>query len=199
MNDALAVVFDLDGVLLNFERAWRECAEQVLRKQVRRISDKYPLLDRYGLSRHDCNRVWAEFHEDWWDRVPLYEHVPQILAELEDMGAEVWAVTNVDVRHRDARTISLGGLIPFARIFCLGENAPPQERRDMLRCIRAKAFVDDRIENLHAVTNEIPLAVHLNRGYLGMESPGDGITVIDDLRDFPEIVRGIQRGGGGAG
>jgi len=111
------VVFDLDGVLLDFESAWHRCAEWTLNREVKRLCNDYPLADRFGLSSKEVRRVWETFHqENWWDRVPLYDEAWEVVEELERMGASLWAVTNVDACHHQSRAISLQGLIPSGRL-----------------------------------------------------------------------------------
>jgi hypothetical protein len=186
------VVFDLDGVLLDFESAWRQCAEWTLRREIALLCDDYPLTDRFGLSNREVCRVWDAFHrENWWDRVPLYDEAWETVEEFERMGASLWAVTNVDACHHRSRAISLQGLIPSSRIVTLGEHASPEDRVGIIRDLGATAFADDRTDHVNAAQPYVPCAVLVNRGYRGLDEPDHGVTVIDDLRDFPEIISGI--------
>jgi FMN phosphatase YigB (HAD superfamily) len=154
------VVFDLDGVLLDFESAWHRCAEWTLNREVKRLCNDYPLADRFGLSSQEVRRVWETFHqENWWDRVPLYDEAWEVVEELERMGASLWAVTNVDACHHQSRAISLQGLIPSGRIVTLGEHASPEDRVGILRDLGASAFADDRMDHVKAAQPYVPCAV----------------------------------------
>ncbi|WP_437559559.1 HAD family hydrolase [Acidithiobacillus sulfuriphilus] len=186
------VVFDLDGVLLDFESAWARCASRELGRPVRKVSDAYDLQDRYALSSREYHRARQALHRgSWWERIPAHESARDVVCAVEASGASVWAVTNIDARWIRARAISLGGLIPFGRIICLGEDASPHDRAEILDDLHAQAFVDDQSPNANAAVGIVAAPVLLHRGYQGLEPPAHGVTVIDDLRDFPETLRGF--------
>lgn len=60
------VVFDLDGVLLDFESAWTRCASMVLDRPIFPVCPVYPLGIRYSLSRDQVSRIWDRFHDEAW-------------------------------------------------------------------------------------------------------------------------------------
>ncbi len=183
------VALDLDGVLLDFESTWRRCAEWTLRRSVVAICDDYPLEDRFCLSRREIDRVWDAFHRDgWWERISLYGDAWDTVEHLEDLGCSLWAVTNVDARHLHARAVSLEGIIPSGRIITLGPEATPAQRANVLRDLGASAFLDDRSDHVNAALPYVPISVLMHRGYRGMPEPEPGVTVIDDLRDFPVVL-----------
>lgn len=185
-------VFDLDGVLLDFESAWVQCASWELGRPIQKVSDAYDLQERYALSSREHRRAWSAFHRDaWWERVPTHDSAWDAVRVLEDRGASIWAVTNVEARWSEARAISLGGLIPLGRIICLGEDASPGDRSEMLTELGAQAFVDDQASNVNAAVGAVAVPVLLHRNYREMEPPAHGVTVIDHLGDFPETLRGL--------
>jgi len=186
------VAVDLDGVLLDFEKAFRQCAEWTLRRSIPEPCDDYALSDRFGLSVRETAKVWDAFHRgNWWERVPLYGDAWDVIEELEGLGCSLWAITNVDSQHLNARAVSLQGMIPSGRIITLGHEAAPAQRANVLRDLRATAFLDDRSDNTNAAVLHVPTTVLLDRGYRGMPEPVHGVTVIDDLRDFPEVIFGM--------
>ncbi|MGC9216776.1 hypothetical protein, partial [Acidithiobacillus sp.] len=186
------VVFDLDGVLLDFESAWAQCAAWELGRPVRKVSEAYDLQERFALSAREWHRVWTAFHRDaWWERVPTHDSAWDTVCALEDRGASIWAVTNVEARWSEARAISLGGLIPSGRIVCMGEDASPHDRAEMLNDLGAQAFVDDQSPNVNAAVGAVAVPVLLHRNYREMDPPAHGVTVIDDLGDFPETLHGL--------
>jgi len=184
------VALDLDGVLLDFEAAWKTCAAWTLRRPVERITDDYALEDRFGLSRREVAKVWDAFHQgNWWERVHPYPEAWDLIDHLSGLGASVWAVTNVDARHLHARALSLEGMIPESRIITLGAKAMPEDRVAILRDLRAKAFLDDRLDNVHAALPYVPICSWIHRDYRGFGEPENGVLVIDDLRDFGTVLQ----------
>lgn len=187
MSTESIVVLDLDGVLLDFESAWRDCAEEALDRPTLQISDQYDLGERFGLSPREVAKVWTRFDRgNWWERVPPTEHAWELLDDLERMGLSIWAVTNVDLEHRAARSNSLDQMIPKNRIICLGEMATPKDRAKVLRGIKPMAFIDDLVENANAAIDHATVTVLLDRGFKRAEEPAFGVTVIGHLLDFPE-------------
>jgi FMN phosphatase YigB (HAD superfamily) len=183
------VALDLDGVLLDFDSAWHECAEWTLCREVPQITDAYALRDRYGLRPREIDQVWKTFHRDgWWERVPMYEHAWDLIESLEAAGCSLWAVTNVDARHLDARAISLQGTIPYGRIVALGHHAGPEDRIRVLRDLKASAFLDDRSDHANAAAPHVATTALIDRGYSDLPAVEHGVVVIDDIRDFAEII-----------
>ena len=186
------VVFDLDGVLLDFATSWAQCASWELGRPIQKVSDAYDLQERFALSAREYHRVRSAFHRyAWWERVPTHDSAWDTVCNLEAVGASVWAVTNVDAQWVHARAISLGGLIPDDRILCLGENATANDRVEALKSLRAPAFVDDQVANVNAAIGIIAAPVLLHQGYQGQEEPAHGVTVIDDLLDFPVVIESL--------
>lgn len=186
------VVFDLDGVLLDFAASWAQCASWKLGRPIQKVSDAYDLQERYALSARECHRVWSAFHRDtWWERVPSHDSAWDTVCNVEAAGGSIWAVTNVDAHWVHARAISLGGLIPSGRIICLGEDASAHHRAEILEALHAQAFVDDQVANVNAAVGIIAAPVLLHQSYQGQEEPAHGVTVIDDLLDFPVVIESL--------
>ena len=193
MNASSVVALDVDGVLGDFETHWRECAEEVLCRSMPKVNEQHSMGLRYGLSNKEMDAVWRVFHEDRWADLPLYDHASELVLALEDLGCMVWAVTSIDVQHRAARAESLAGLIPAGRIVCVGHAAPASAKTDVLRDLGAAAFLDDHPANANAALGLVSLPVLLDRGYHGLEAPEYGVTVIDDVMDFPVLVEQLLR------
>ncbi|MHB1632034.1 MAG: hypothetical protein ACYCQL_07445, partial [Acidithiobacillus sp.] len=151
------------------------------------------LRTRYALTGQEYDAVWCAFHEDRWADMPLYDHASELVLALEDLGCTVWAVTSIDERHRAARAESLSGLIPDGRIVCVGDNAPASAKANVLRDLDAVAFLDDHPANANEAINVVGLPVLLDRGYHGLEAPEYGVTVIDDVMDFPVLVESLLK------
>lgn len=182
------VALDVDQVLADFDGHWRQCAEQVLGREIPRLGDHYRLRDRYGLTSAEYDAVWNSYHAGEWSRLPLYLHAADLVYALEDLGCQVWAVTSIDHRHEAARVESLAGLIPAKRVICVGHAAPPEEKADVLHHLGALAFLDDLPANVNAALGTVLVSALLDHGYHGLEAPEHGVTVIDDPMDFPVLV-----------
>lgn len=193
MKPQYNVALDVDQVLVDFDNHWRQCAEEVLGREVRRQGPHFHLQARYGLSESECRRVWDAFRESEWPRIPVYCHAADLVYALEDLGCTVWAVSSIDDCHHAERAASLAGLIPAARIVCVGQAAHPGEKADVLRHLGAVAFLDDHPANANAAADVVNLSAMLNRGYEGLEAPEYGVTVIDDPMDFPVLVEQLLR------
>ena len=193
MNAFRVAALDVDGVLGDFEKHWRECAEEVLGRPMRKANEQHSMGGRYGLANKEVDAVWRAFHATEWGSVPLYDHASELVLALEDLGCTVWAVTSIDERHRAARAESLAGLIPDGRIVCVGDNAPASAKANVLRDLDAVAFLDDHPANANEAINVVGLPVLLDRGYHGLEAPEYGVTVIDDVMDFPVLVESLLK------
>ena len=195
----ITVALDVDQVLADFDGHWRQCAEQVLGREIPRVGDHFRLRDRYALTAKEYDAVWRVYHADEWGRLPLYLHAADLVYALEDMGCAVWAVTSIDAEHRAARAESLAGLIPAGRIVCVGfapgtgHAAPASAKANVLRDLGAVAFLDDHPANANAAIGAVNLPVLLDRGYEGLEAPEYGVTVINDAMDFPVLVESLLK------
>lgn len=196
---SVPIALDVDGILTNFDAHWRQCAERVLERGIPQVSDDHCLQKRYALTRKEYDAVWDAYHAEEWHRTTLYDHAPELVLALEDLGCTIWAVTSIDDRHSAARAESLVGLIPAGRIVCVGfapgtgHAAPASAKANVLRDLGAVAFLDDHPANTNAAIGSVPLSVLLDRGYHGLEAPEYGVTVIDDPMDFPVLVEQLLR------
>ena len=198
MNAFRVAALDVDGVLGDFETHWRECAEEVLGRPMRKANEQHSMGSRYGLTNKEVDAVWRAFHATEWGSVPLYDHASELVLGLEDLGCTVWAVTSIDMQHRAARAESLAGLIPAGRIVCVGHAAHASAKANVLRDLGAVAFLDDHPANANAAAASMALgaaglSVLLDRGYHGLEAPEYRVTVIDDPMDFPVLVENLLK------
>jgi FMN phosphatase YigB (HAD superfamily) len=192
------VALDVDGIFTDFDAHWRQCAEHVLGRHLPQVSQDHSLRVRYALTRKEYDSVWDAYHADEWHRLPLYPHAADLVYALEDMGCAVWAVTSIDPKHQSARAESLHGLIPHGRIICVGslgneDITPYAAKASALQSLGTVAFLDDHPANTNAAIGSVPLSVLLDRGYHGLEAPEYGVTVIDDVMDFPMLVEQLLR------
>jgi phosphoglycolate phosphatase-like HAD superfamily hydrolase len=183
-RQSTVIALDVDGILTDFDAHWRQCAERVLGRSVQQMNEDYDLRVRYALTWREVDAVWTAYHADEWHRQPLFSDAADLILALEDLGCEVWAVTSIDHCHHEARSASLSGLIPPGRIVCVGL----EDKCDALHDLGAVALLDDHPANVNAALDSVTLPVLLDRGYRGLETPEHGVTVIDDVMDFPVLV-----------
>jgi hypothetical protein len=67
---AVKIALDADGVLSDFDKSWRLCAEQVLSRTLPMVASRYDLADRYGLTKSEIHIVWTVWNNTrGWCRV----------------------------------------------------------------------------------------------------------------------------------
>jgi hypothetical protein len=90
----MKIALDADGVLFDFQKSWRICAERVLRKKISEVYDAYDLGIRYGLSKADVHKVWTVWNGTaGWRRVmPIVPAIEVVLMAL-DFGHEITVVS----------------------------------------------------------------------------------------------------------
>ncbi|MDD5279534.1 HAD family hydrolase [Acidithiobacillus sp.] len=189
------VALDIDGILLDFEGHWTDCARRVLDwPDLKKLNESYQLHDRYGLPKADAHHVWDTFHHEvQWANVPLYDHARDLVYALEDMGCQVWAVTSIRAEFHQARVDSLCGLLPVGRVICVDPHHAPIEKVAALHRIGAVAFLDDHPDNANAAASVVGLSALLDRRYTGLEVPTSDVVVIDDPMDYPVLVETMLR------
>ncbi|MDX5935561.1 HAD family hydrolase [Acidithiobacillus thiooxidans] len=186
------VVLDVDGVLLNFEQAWKQCAEETLQHAVIRKENTWDLATRFGLPSENVRQVWDAFHADgWFGRIDPYPYAWELVGALKAMGCEVFAITNVDPAFFRERALTLGDLIPEKNLQLLGAKASPEQRLSVLRALGARAFLDDRVGNVNLAAFHVPVSAWLCQGYQDADAPADGVTVLDAALDFPLLLESM--------
>ena len=198
----LRVGFDIDGVVADFRSAFRQTAEQLLK---RRVSDTVSAEHTPpSLSPADVRHVWehiAKTH-NWWMEVPAYE--PAQIAHLYGlMRATGWEVV-----FMTKRPASAGDSVQFQTQWWLeryGFYLPavvtvPGSRGDIANGLRLDLVIDDQIINCAEVigagstkavvmlrdTDKAARAHALDRGIGVVSSLSEAITVMEQLHGvFP--------------
>lgn len=110
-DDTKAVLFDMDGVLIDSEYQWRRLSKEQFERLIPGWSEKdfkrvvglgveelYRLLaTEYGLklSREDCLRSWEEVAVRVYGReVALADRLPEVLGALDERGIAAGLVTS---------------------------------------------------------------------------------------------------------
>ena len=90
----MKIALDADGVLFDFQKSWRLCAERVLKKSLSEMGDAYDLGIRYGLSKTEVHKVWTVWNgtASWRRVLPIVPAVEVVLMAL-DFGHEITVVS----------------------------------------------------------------------------------------------------------
>jgi uncharacterized HAD superfamily protein len=144
---SLRVGFDIDGVLADFQRAFRDTARQLQAGDV--IADD---PDRRGaLTSSEMKQVWDRIEQtpQWWLRLEPYE--PGQIARLYTTSRE----RRWEVYFLTTRPASAGETIQFQTQWWLERHGfalpsvltVPGSRGDVANALRLDVVVDDRLTN----------------------------------------------------
>lgn len=192
MQHRFLIALGADGVLFDFESAWRKCAENILRRDIPKVSDHRDLARRFALQPGESNRVWANFHKKTWGNIEAYSYAEDMLYELKRLGCEIAVVTAVEGRAAEMRRRWLiRARWPISQLVSVSpHHHPAQAKASAVRELNALAFLEDDAENANAATHPLVSAL-LWRGCTGMPTPEHHVVVIDDPMDFPVLVETI--------
>ena len=165
------IVLDADGVILDFESSFLAVAKRLLGREVALVTRKYELDLRYGMSVAEVDATWVEFYSGgaFADIKPL-PGAEQAVKALQDGGYRIHVVTGIPENHLDQRLENFAkfGFVPTS-IHGVGHGRASKTPK--IRSISPIAFVDDRLEHLHAVP-ETPNLVWIDHGDEQHPAPG---------------------------
>lgn len=165
-NKDIVIALDVDGVLLDFDNHWRLCAQEVLQRPLPHVSESYSLTQRFGISKEEKVLVWERFIDDgWMATVPPYPTAQQMIYDLHELGASVWAVSSVSSTSYLDRCKSLSGLISPARLLCVGSPETRPSKVPALKRIGAQIMLDDLAIHLDEAKGVVQYPVLMDRNY----------------------------------
>jgi hypothetical protein len=185
-----SIVFDVDGVLWDFESVFVYAAQQYLHRKIVKQNDNYNLELRYNLTKDEVLVLFGLLAEhNLWEHSSLAKNVPEVLDELRVLGYDLWALSSIDPTFQSSRAKVLQQWIPAHQVICSGFAHHGDYKKDHLRKIKPFAFVDDYIPNVNA---SIGLARHsflLDLGYTHIHEDLDesAITILS-LSEFKEML-----------
>lgn len=202
---SLRIGFDIDGVLADFRSAFRQTAEQHLRKPVG--ADDTPQT-RASLDADDVRRVWDHIAKtpNWWMGVPAYE--PAQIARLYGLtrasGWEVFFMTKRPPSAGDSVQFQTQWWIERFGFYLPAVMTVPGSRGEVANGLRLDLVVDDQIINCAEVigagaTKAVLMlrepdaaarALALNRGIGVVATLAEAITVLERLHDVIPKRRG---------
>jgi hypothetical protein len=187
----LRVAFDVDGVVADFQTAFRAVAMRVTRGTAGEIR---------GLTSREVNRVWEEIARipQWWLGLEPYE--PGEIARLYRIARERrWEVYFVTTRPPSA-----GETPQFQTQWWLetqGFHLPavvtvPGSRGELANALRLDALADDRLTNcLEVIGGSRSKAIHVLRDndVVGREQAlKSGIAVVSTLRETIDAMEELE-------
>lgn len=184
-----AVVIEA-AVLLDMESAWLHCARQRLGREIVQVNHSWSFPSRYGLNNDEAHGVFNHFEQEgYWGKIEPYPDSRGVLYALEKLGVAVWVLVNADPSHEAEINLSLGGMVKPRRVITMGQHATAMDRMQALNRLSARAYLDIETDTLNAVVSRIPILAYLHRGYTDMAVPDASVTVIDDILDYPEMLK----------
>jgi FMN phosphatase YigB (HAD superfamily) len=143
------IVLDVDGVILNFCKKYKEVAENFLERTLVVDTSKYNLHEFLQVTREDNHRVWNHFNQiNAWQSIPALPGSEEAIEKINSLNLEVYIVSSVNPAFTDSRLKNLKalGLVP-EKIFCVGDGN--SHKHDYISKIKPLAFVDDRLDHLY--------------------------------------------------
>lgn len=173
-------VLDADGVLLDFDRAWRGCAERVLDRRLEVVEPVYDLGARYGLPAASVAKAWAAWEvTEGWRRVPPIQEGIGAARMLLDMGHSVTVLTCLPNEYAEQQRrwcLDRWGLSGAQMI------AVRATKKGGLSLCRPHFFADDRL--VHCVEARDVMVPFIARiRYCEQEDTPDGIHEFGGLEE----------------
>lgn len=162
--DPKLLVFDVDGVLLDFYRGAASVASEHFKRPMVKVSGKPATKHRYGLTEdeyQELRTVMLTHHRGWGNLPPLPGAVEAVRA-LKHSGHEVMFLTSCGQRMQEARAQNLVTLgLADCPLICVEDG--PDNKGSILRKLRPVAFVDDHEKMLHQAPF-VPERVFIDHG-----------------------------------
>lgn len=171
-----AAAVDVDGVLLDFDRAFATVGSSALGRPLIKRNTSYYLAERYGLGPAEVSRVWAAMddHPMGWQGMPLLPGAANAMSRLKRLGLNLHIVTGINERLVQTRLANLlAHSIEVDSIDCVGEGH--QSKVASLLKYRPIMFVDDRLRLLEEA-DFVPYRVWVDHG-----DTQDGHVVHEDI------------------
>lgn len=193
----LRVAFDVDGVLADFQTAFRAVAARFTR---RTTTEHWNPESIRGLTSREVNRAWAEIARmpQWWLGLEPYEadEIVRLYQKARERRWEVYFVTT--------RPPSAGETTQFQTQWWLethGFHLPavitvPGSRGELANALRLDVLVDDRLMNcLEVIAGSRTKAIHVLRenDVAGREQAlQSGIAVVGTLRETIDALDELE-------
>lgn len=181
------IVLDADGVILHFIDKFRECAQEVVGRELSCDNTAYALDEAFGITREQVGEVWKTFSQTrcWANIEPLPGAVSAI-RDLEREGYEIHVVTVIPEEFRSDRLHNFRnfGFSPSS-IHCAKHGH--EGKSEPISKLDPLVFVDDRLEHLHG-SQHVPVLVWVDLGQVQNPLPNcRHDATVSSLREWTDI------------
>ncbi len=184
------IAIDVDGVLLDFDGAWKLHAGLALHRRLTRVSSAYDLGERYGLTPAEVTLGWQKFHElhGWGGCTDLPGAVEAVKTQISK-GAELHVITAMNPKAMDWRIRRLRELGISGRL-----HVPPRkvyrsaygnwDKGPLLRRIRPAFYADDQWPHCRVARDAgVTFVARIHAEHDGHGEPVTGITEYRSLAE----------------
>lgn len=192
VNKDKVIFIDVDGVLLDYNRAYAEQFNKVFGTNHQLTEPyAYTYYRMYGIPKlgvDSINKLEASKTEDFWGNIPALSPIDTLLTlnSLKAWGWEVIALSKSPTEYTEARRANLVKLFGdiFLDVICIGKDG---DKADVVNNYAAndKIVVDDFYPYLKNVdTNKVKVIV-LNRAPHATDNPNknlEGIIAIPKIQ-----------------
>lgn len=156
------IALDCDGVLLNYNVAWKDAFLRAFNVDLPHVQDSYHAHNQYGVAVGDVHyykdnaayqreMLFKAFTDDGFETMPALEGALEANLALVDAGYECIVVTAVPEYTRLKRIKNLADLgFKISDVICTYPR-----KAETLTAMMPVAFVDDQRMNFHGVPPEI--------------------------------------------
>lgn len=197
------IALDADGVLLDYNAAYREAWERAFGVRPRLVNpNAYWAIDRWGVERlagEELERLREAFDDSHWSSIPALPGALNACKQLVLAGFELVCVTAINASFLDARRRNICDLgFPVKEVIATGGTASTASPKSIaLTQLAPVAFVDDYLPYHRG----LPTAVHkalIMRDPDGSPNAGDELSIVDsqhsDLQAFADwwVLRSVR-------
>ncbi len=205
---SLRLGFDIDGVLANFQAAFRATAVRIVHGEVEDFDPGESPQSESPLAPGAVRRVWDHIAKapNWWMEIDAYE--PDQIARLYSLtraaGWEVFFLTKRPPSAGDSVQFQTQWWIERFGFYLPSVLTVPGSRGDVANALRLDLVVDDQLINCVEVVSASPTKAILmqrtpdsaardhatNRGIGVVSSLKDALGVVERLQDLLPKKRG---------
>lgn len=145
------MVLDVDGVLLDFIKAFENTAKSMEKELGQKITvdpTAYQLTKRLGITQEQEDKIWTRFAESGqWEKLTPLPGVIEAIDAINKAGFDIYVVTAIEEIFKNQRLVNLThiGVSP-KEIYCVGYG---KDKGEIIAGIQPDVFIDDRLEHLH--------------------------------------------------
>jgi len=197
---SLRLGFDIDGVLANFQAAFRATAVRIGTRNVDQADQAGAAQSGSPMSADDVRRVWEHIAKtpNWWMEIDAYE--PEQIARLYSLtraaGWEVFFLTKRPPSAGDSVQFQTQWWIERFGFYLPSVLTVPGSRGDVANALRLDLLVDDQLINCVEVVSASPTkAILMQRVHdagARDHATNRGIGVVSTLAGALGVIERLQ-------